>query len=404
MYSFSSASRRSRSGRSSVSYPKSFGNKSGGRQRSQFNVRQFINSYRGNAEPVEVEAYVPKHKFSDFALTDSLKKNIIARGYEDPTPIQDQVIDLVLQGRDVVGIANTGTGKSAAFLIPLINKALANRQERMLVVVPTRELALQLVDEFKLFVPGLSIYAVPCVGGASIWNQISNLKRHHNFVIGTPGRLKDLDQRGYLKLSSYSTVVLDEVDRMLDMGFIRDMQYLISKLPTQRQSLFFSATMNPAVEKVMLQFARDYIKVSVKTGQVAHTVAQELIVAPTKEDKVARLKELLEKPELTKVLVFVAMKHHADRLASTIEKLGYRVDSIHGDKRQNYRTKAMQAFRDGRIKVLVATDVAARGLDIADLSHVINFDLPETAEDYTHRIGRVGRAGNKGVAISFVER
>lgn len=404
VYSYSSRSRRhgGRAGRPNIrpSGRGGFGGRGGGNRKPEIDVKRLITSFQNAAPQVEVVHEI-KHKFTDFNIANGLKANIAKRGFTDPTPIQDQAIPPILEGKDLVGIANTGTGKSAAFLIPLINKVAKDPQQKVLIMAPTRELALQILEEMQALCSGSGIYGVSCVGGMNINRQISDIRRRHNFVIGTPGRLKDLVNRGILKLENFNSVVLDEVDRMLDMGFIVDMQYLIAKLPKERQSLFFSATLTGEVETVMQKFVNDYVKVSVKTGETAANVKQEVVEINAPEDKLPKLYEILDNPEVKKVLIFVRTKRAADRMESVLIQKGYKAEAIHGDKRQSQRQRTLNNFKSGRLQVLVATDVAARGLDISGLTHVINYELPDNNEDYVHRIGRVGRAGNKGVAISF---
>jgi ATP-dependent RNA helicase RhlE len=353
----------------------------------------------------EVETYVSKHTFNDFAIDQRIKENIASKGYVTPTPIQDQTIPQILEGKDVVGIANTGTGKSGAFLIPLIHKVVKANGTKVLVVVPTRELAMQIHEELNSFSFRMGVNSVLCVGGMNINAQIRNLYRRHDFVIGTPGRLKDLIERNTLKLNQFNTIVLDEVDRMLDMGFIHDIKFLISKFPENRHSLFFSATLSSEIKNIIKDFATpEHITVSVKTGETAANVDQDVINIYSQEEKMAKLHELLSSPEFKKAIVFVRTKRGAERIAKTLERKDIKVDSIHGDKRQTQRQRAIQDFKAGRINALIATDVAARGLDIADVTHVINYDLPATQEDYTHRIGRTGRGGKTGIALTFVEK
>ncbi|HEY5383381.1 MAG TPA: DEAD/DEAH box helicase [Candidatus Paceibacterota bacterium] len=350
-----------------------------------------------------VEHFVPEHQFTDFAIEDVLKKNIVSKGYVTPTPIQDRSIPHILRGADVVGIANTGTGKTAAFLIPLINKVLLDRNQRVLIMVPTRELAVQIGDELKGFTPGLRIASAICVGGASIYNQMSDLRKKPAFVIGTPGRLKDLLERKTLVLSSFSTVVLDEADRMLDMGFINDMRIILAQLTTPRHTLFFSATLSSEIEVLIKNFLTEPVRISVKTGDTAKNVEQDIVRVPPGGSKLEVLHELLNKPAFNKVLIFGRTKHGVEKLAKALEVRGFKTDSIHGNKTQSRRQRALDLFKKGHTQVLVATDVAARGLDISDVSHVINYELPATQEDYVHRIGRTGRAGKKGIALTFVE-
>jgi superfamily II DNA/RNA helicase len=314
----------------------------------------------------------------------------------------------VLKGLDVVGIANTGTGKTAAFLIPLIDKVLNNPKAQVLVVVPTRELAIQIEDELKGFTKnirttaGSKIFSVVCVGGASIGPQLAALRYRNQFVIGTPGRLKDLIERGKIRLSDYSTIVLDEADRMLDMGFIGDMRFVMSGMPKERHTLFFSATLSREIEALIHEFLREPVRISVKTGDTSKNVDQD-VVRVGGGQKLDILHDLLNQKEFNKVLVFGRTKHGVERLAKTLSERGFKADSIHGNKSHSQRQRALNAFKDNKVQILVATDVAARGLDIADVSHVINYDIPTTYEDYVHRIGRAGRAGKKGKALTFVE-
>lgn len=370
----------------------------GRRQPRSFNPAFLIQKVR---EQSTLEVVAIENDFADFPVAEQIKINIKAKGYLIPTPIQDKVIPLIIKGEDVVGIANTGTGKTAAFLIPLINKVFKNRNEKVLVITPTRELAAQIEAEFMAFAGNLKMYSVLCIGGAGIGRQIHRLRQTPQFVIGTPGRLKDLEQRRILHLSSFTTIVLDEVDRMLDMGFIHDVQHLISFLPDKRQSLFFSATIEGKVKEIMAGFLRNPTIVSVKTRDVADNVNQE-IVRLSGRNKVDVLHELLIKEGFDKVLVFGRTKWSMEKLAKTLTDRGFKATAIHSNKTQNQRQRALTQFKNGEVKILLATDVAQRGLDIEDVTHVINFDLPETQEDYIHRIGRTARADKKGVAITLV--
>jgi ATP-dependent RNA helicase RhlE len=350
-----------------------------------------------------VEHFVPEHKFADFAVDERLKTNIIQKGYTLPTPIQDKAIPQVLLGQDVVGIANTGTGKTAAFLIPLIHKVLTHPKENILVIVPTRELAIQIQDELKGFIAGMKLYSVVCVGGTSIGNQMRDLRYRNEFVIGTPGRLKDLIERGVLNLSFFKTVVLDEADRMLDMGFINDMRQIMAGMPKGRHTLFFSATLSPEIEKLIGEFLHEPVMISVKTRDTSKNVDQDVVRIGPGETKLEILKSMLKAPGFDKVLVFGRTKHGVEKLAKLLNVSGFRAESIHGNKNQTARQRSLNLFKTDKAQVLVATDVAARGLDISGVSHVINFDVPATYEDYVHRIGRTGRAGKKGQAFTFVE-
>ena len=350
----------------------------------------------------EVDVFVPEHSFATFDLNPLLKKNILSKGYETPTPIQDRAIPHVLRGEDIVGIANTGTGKTAAFLIPLINKVLKNSEEKILIVAPVRELAMQIDQELKEFAKGSGLFSVVLIGGASMGAQIRDLRHRYNFVIGTPGRIKDHIDSRHLNLSGFKTVVLDEADRMLDMGFIGPMRFLMSQMAKDRHTLFFSATISPEIEKLIHEFLKTPVRISVKTRDTAKNIDQDVIRIQGKT-KFDVLKDLLIQEEFSKTLIFSRTKHGADKLAKALTTSGVRADAIHGNRNQNARIKVLEDFKKERVKVLVATDVAARGLDISDISHVINYDLPATYEDYVHRIGRTGRAEKKGKALTFIE-
>lgn len=349
----------------------------------------------------KLEAMEIKHKFTDFQVDQKIKLNIKGKGYSTPTPIQDKTIPLIINGQDVVGIANTGTGKTAAFLIPLVNKALGNRNEKVLIITPTRELAVQIEQEFLSLAKNLKLFSTLCIGGVGINRQISRLRRSPQFVIGTPGRLKDLGQRRILKLGQFTSIVLDEVDRMLDMGFIHDVKHLISFLPEKRQSLFFSATIEGKVKEVMARFLKNPVMVSVKTQNVTDNVNQEIVRIQGK-NKIDVLHDLLIQDGFDRVLVFGRTKWGMEKLSKSLIHRGFKATAIHGNKSQNQRQRALRQFKTGEVKVLLATDVAQRGLDIDSVTHVINFDLPESQEDYIHRIGRTGRADKKGVAITLM--
>lgn len=352
---------------------------------------------------VEAPAYVPTHKFADFKVLPGLKQNIIDKGYILPTPIQDQSIPLILEGKDIVGIANTGTGKTAAFLIPLINKVLMGKREQVLIVAPTRELALQINDELAGFAKGLRMHSVTCVGGMPIGRQLAGLRYHNEFIIGTPGRIKDLIERKALDLSGFKTVVLDEADRMLDMGFINDMKLLMAKMSKDRHTLFFSATLSPEIDRLIKDFLKDPVRVSVKTQDTAKNIEQDIIRVKEGSTKIDTLHDLLVSEGFAKVLVFGQTKHGVEKLSEVLTKRGHKAVSIHGNKNQSQRQRALDDFKANRVNVMVATDVAARGLDINDISHVINYELPTTHEDYIHRIGRTGRGNKKGKAFTFVD-
>jgi ATP-dependent RNA helicase RhlE len=360
-------------------------------------ISKFINRSDG---PTEANQPVITHAFNDFNLCQMLKTNLQKKNYLTPTPIQDQSIDHILAGRDLIGLANTGTGKTAAFLLPLIDKVSKNRSERVLIIAPTRELAQQIDNEFRQFSWGMQIFSAVCVGGTPIFKQIHNLKRNPNFIIGTPGRLKDLGDRGLIKFDRIGNIVLDEVDRMLDMGFVDEIREMLAKLSQTRQSLFFSATIPPKINDLIGQFMTNPIRIEVKIGSTAD-VDQD-VVRVDKERKFDQLAEILGKPETQKVLIFTETKREVDKLTNSLISGGFKAESIHGDKRQSQRMRSLDSFRTNRVNILVATDVAARGLDIKNVTHVINYTVPQTYNDYIHRIGRTGRAGQAGKALTFV--
>ncbi|MHB0865806.1 MAG: DEAD/DEAH box helicase [Minisyncoccota bacterium] len=351
----------------------------------------------------EEPVFIPEHKFSDFDINAHLKANILAHGYELPTPIQDKTIPHTLLGQDVVGLAATGTGKTAAFLIPLIDKVMKQKGERILIMAPTRELAVQIEKELAGFAKGLGFRGMVAVGGANIGPQISQLRHDPAFVIGTPGRLKDLMERRALVLTEFGTVVLDEADRMLDMGFIDDMRMIMDKMRKERHTLFFSATMSKEIERLIGDFLSNPVVISVKTRDTPSSVDQDVVRIPRGADKFEVLADLLSNREFSKVLVFGRTKFGVEKLAKELSRRHIHAESIHGNKTHGARIRALEAFKQGKVTALVATDVAARGLDIPAVTHVINYDLPSTYEDYVHRIGRTGRAAKKGIALTFVQ-
>ena len=370
----------------------------GGRGRARaLDPRMFVKK----AENIEVNAYIPTHKFVDFELSKTVQKNVIARGFEYPTAIQDQSISPILEGRDLVGVADTGTGKTAAFLLPLITKISNDRFQKVLIITPTRELAAQIQDELKMFSLGIGIHSTLCIGGASLSMQSRQLSRRPQFVIGTPGRIQDLQERRRLNLADYQNVVLDEVDRMLDMGFINDIKKIIAFLPQKRQSLFFSATLPESTKVIMQAFLNNHVTVSVKTSATSQNVDQD-VVNLRGRNKLEVLHDMLNLEEFKKVLIFGRTKFGVNKLERELRDRGFAVESIHGNRSQAQRTRALDKLKKDNVKILLATDVVSRGIDIDDITHVINFDPPETYEDYIHRIGRTGRAGKKGVALTFV--
>ncbi|PCI20161.1 hypothetical protein COB64_02520 [Candidatus Wolfebacteria bacterium] len=385
---------RSRNGRNPS------GNRGGrGRSGERIPIDKFINTNPKAAQGAPVIEVT--HTFSDFGFELDLVQAIDGRGFVKPSPIQDQIIPHILKGRDVIGLANTGTGKTAAFLLPLINRVIEKKAQTTLIMVPTRELADQINDELKSFTRRIKIFSTVCVGGTPIRPQIRSLRQHNHFIIGTPGRIIDLVKQKVLILNKINTIVLDEADRMLDMGFINDMRYVMSHMSESRHTLFFSATMSNDIKALVNDFLRDPAIVSVVQTRISTNIAQD-VVRIAGRDKVDVLKDLLKEPELCKVLVFGRTKHGVDKLCQKLNKGGVNAESIHGNKSHFQRKRSLDRFKSDRVQVLIATDVAARGIDISEISHVINFDIPDTYNDYIHRIGRTGRGAHEGKALTFV--
>lgn len=390
-------------------YRNRFNNHFGGRKRfggprkrsfeSKIDVSMFIKK----AEPIiKIEEAQVKHNFPDFDFSPVLMDNIRNKGYIKPTAIQDEIIPHILDGRDVLGIANTGTGKTAAFALPLINQILLDPNKRIIILAPTRELAQQIKQDIRSFTFGLRVYVALAIGGAYIREQIIDIKRDPHIIVGTPGRIKDLGNRRIINFSRLNTLVLDEVDRMLDMGFINDIKEIIEQIPKPHQTLFFSATVDRKIEHLIDSILVDPVKISVKTQESSKNVEQN-IVRVRREDKENMLHRLLSQNEFRKVLVFGGTKSIVEKLSVGLYQKGFKVGSLHGDKQQHQRQTTLKKFKTNEINILVATDVAARGLDVADISHVINFDKPNNYEDYVHRIGRTGRGDKTGFALTFVE-
>lgn len=350
-------------------------------------------------EPVEVLAH---NSFDDFEIASILKQSIKEKGYTLPTPIQDQVIPAILDGKDVIASANTGTGKTAAFLIPLIDKVYKDRKKRVLIVNPTRELAAQTYDEFRSLSKNMGIFIAQVIGGVSSYSQKEALRRRPNFVVGTPGRIKDLINQKALDIAAFNIVVLDETDTMVDFGFVHEIKYLISVMSKERQSLFFSATISPKVDEILKSFVKDGVSVSVKKRETPQNIEQKVIRVVSGQNKIDVLHEFLLQAEFEKVLVFGKTKRRVQQLADELVSRGHKAGAIHGDKAQIQRQKVLKKFKLNEIDVLLATDVASRGLDINNVSHVINYDMPESLQDYIHRIGRTGRIDKKGVALTFI--
>jgi len=374
------------------------GGRGGGQKMPTFDPSRFINT-----NPVETteEVYKPKHNFGSFGFDRRIVEAIASLGIETPSPIQDKIIPEILAGKDVVGLAETGTGKTAAFLLPLIEKTLKDKTRQTLILAPTRELAIQIEDELKKLTRNTRFYSVVCVGGINIRPQIRALHKKNHFIIGTPGRVLDLINRKNLRTDGITTVVLDEADRMLDMGFINDMKKILGATPAERETLLFSATMSKDTDKIVNNFLKNPVTISVKKKDVTNSISQD--IKHFKHDKkFETLLKLLSDPEFKRVLIFGAMKHSVGKLAIQLSDNNVKAESIHGNKGHGQRQRALTKFKEGSARVLVATDVAARGIHVDDVTHVINYDMPNTFEDYVHRIGRTGRGTKRGKALTFV--
>ncbi len=341
--------------------------------------------------------------FSFKDLSKDIQNSLEGRGFKDPTPIQKEAIPIVLEGHDIVGQAQTGTGKTAAFGIPIIERLKNVKGVKALILAPTRELALQVSEELSSIAKNRKLGIYPIYGGVSIGKQISTIKSGRcNVVVGTPGRVKDLIDRGVLNLSEVRFVVLDEADQMLDMGFIDDIEYILKKTPVDRQTMLFSATLPPEIKRLISRYLKtDYKTIKVGKSLITPKVNQKILFVKS-GDKLSALTKLLKEKKGETTIVFVKTRKDAADLERSLQHKGIEARAIHGNLTQRQRETVMNAFRKGRVKVLVATDVAARGIDVKDVGMVINYELPENPEIYVHRIGRTGRAGREGVAISLV--
>jgi ATP-dependent RNA helicase RhlE len=356
------------------------------------------------AKPRDEEQYVAVHAFSDFNLHPVVQNNLKSMGYAQPSAIQDQAIPAGLLGKDVVGIANTGTGKTAAFAVPVLNRLLTDQRSKAIILAPTRELAQQIEEQCRKIAKGSGLNGALLIGGVAMGPQLQDLKRNPRIIIGTPGRIKDHLERRSLSLDDCNIIVLDEVDRMLDMGFVNDIRDILGRTNSNKQSLYFSATMDARVSAIIEGFSRDPVQITVKSGETSDNVEQDVITFNTTSEKIDKLHDLLIQGTTAKALVFDDTHRSVERLSKELEARGFSADSIHGGKSQAQRQRVLKRFKDSQINVLVATDVAARGLDVSDITHVVNYSLPQSYDDYVHRIGRAGRAGRIGYALTFVER
>jgi ATP-dependent RNA helicase RhlE len=375
-----------------------------GNRKQYINPDMFVN--KNTREKNAAPTHEIKHTFKDFAFNRTLEANLEKTGFSAPSPIQDKTIPFAMEGRDVIGLANTGTGKTAAFLLPILHKLASTRAiSSVLIMAPTRELAQQIDAEFRKFSDGMKLYSAVCVGGVNISGQIRQLKRGPHIIIGTPGRLKDLMNRGMIRTDDMDTLVLDEADRMLDMGFVHDIRMIASQLPTEgRQTLCFSATMSDGVKMITRDFMQNPELISVKVNETNDHIYQDVVHYNDDEHKKDTLVTMLKQSEFEKVIIFGETKFGVQRLSDKLAKEGIAADAIHGNKSQGQRNRSLTAFKSNQTNVLVATDVAARGLDIPNVSHVINFDTPQSYDDYVHRIGRTGRAGKSGTALTFIRK
>lgn len=356
------------------------------------------------ARPTGQQGFQSKTSFTSLNLAKGVLRNLEEKGYENMTNIQDQSLAALLDGRDLLGISNTGSGKTGAFLIPIIEHALKDpRQFTALIVTPTRELALQIEQEFKSLGKGMNLQSATFIGGTNINTDMKALSKKLHVIVGTPGRLLDLANRRLLKLNQVKTLVLDEFDRMLDMGFINDVKKLVGAMTQRNQTMLFSATLEASQKSLINGLLNNPVEVKINSGITTNeNIEQGIIRVPEGKDKFVMLADLFKDRSMDKVIIFTETKRLADRLSKKLNESGVKSGLIHGNKSQNFRNKTIEQFKSGQTRVLVATDVAARGIDVADVSHVINYQLPMTMDSYIHRIGRTGRAGKTGHAITFV--
>lgn len=367
---------------------------------SSINPNQLVKRASWKEEAV----FVPASSFDEMALHTQVKNALRRKGYLHPTEIQEKTISNVIKGRDLIGVAKTGTGKTAAYLVPVIHRLLLDeRPFQSLIVVPTRELAIQVEGEFNTLAKGLGFAAACFVGGKNISSDIRKLRSMNHLIVGTPGRLIDLINRGVLHMNRFSLLVLDEFDRLLDMGFIKDVNTIVAAMENRKQTLLFSATIDTTQRKIIDRLLVNPVEVNVNAVDISGDhIDQDIIRIGTADDKFEVLLDMLRQEEFSKVLLFADTRRLVERMGIRLQRSGIRAEMIHGDKSQHLREKALNRFRNGDVQVLVATDVAARGLDITDVTHVINYQLPRDYESYVHRIGRTGRAGKGGKAYTFI--
>ena len=378
------------------------GNGSDKNNKSRMDVHKFISQQTMTQPP---EPYEQMHGFDDFDIHDALKKRISGSRYLIPTEIQDKTIPQILSGKDLIGIAGTGTGKTAAFLIPVIQRLIENPERDLaLVIAPTRELVSQTLEEFRKLTGGLNLFAAALIGGVDVGRSIKDLRRTNHLIVATPGRLIDMADRGYVFLDRFKILVLDEFDRMLDMGFLPDVKRIHSKMRNEKQTLLFSATMNESQKTIVDSMTHFPVKVTAGSGnQPIHAIEQDVLNVGKDRTKSEVLYDLISQYKHRKVLLFCETKRKVIKVNKKLQQDNIHSDMIHGDKTQRSREIALKKFRNGQIQVLVATNVVARGIDIDDVSLVINYEAPRDYIDYVHRIGRTGRAGKTGKAITLID-
>lgn len=352
----------------------------------------------------EVTKYTSTRLIQDLQVNPVIVNNLIKKGYKTPTEIQDKTLEAILDGRNLLGLAQTGTGKTAAFLVPIVNNLINQRPNfQVLIVSPTRELALQIEGEFKSISKDLNLSSNCLIGGTSVMRDVTNLRRPSHLIIGTPGRISDMIRQRALNLKNFSILVLDEFDRLLDMGFSHDIQFFVDGMSNRKQTILFSATEEKGQKTLISNLLENPVEVRVRTGNISpESIDQDIVVVKNGENKMDVLVKMVRDKSFEKVLVFAETKRWVSRICKDLRQAGIKADEIHGNKSQNYRINALDSFKNKKIQVLVATDVAARGLDISHVSHVINYQQPKNMDSYIHRIGRTGRAGESGKAFTFV--
>ena len=378
------------------------GNRSASKKTKSFDLQRLISQVKPEVSEPTMQAEVAT-TFKELNLDTKLLQLLEKRGFEKPTPIQEGTFKHAIAGRDILGIANTGTGKTAAFLLPLIQQLLTGKHFETLVVVPTRELAQQVEKEFVMLTKGLPFYSVCLIGGTNINTDVKNLRKKNHVIIATPGRLLDLKARGAVRLQPIEVLVLDEFDRMLDMGFVRDIQKIIAAMSSRRQTMLFSATLDKTQKQLISDILSNPFELKVSTGDTVSNRIRQEVIKVGNQNRMDVLMQLMSDESKRKVLLFAETKRQVDKLEKKLRAANISSDLIHGNKTQSHRVRALNKFRSDKIRVLVATDVAARGIDVAGISHVINFQQPLTEDSYIHRIGRTGRASDQGVAITLID-